>query len=134
MENIESIGMTPIKKEQFCEVLDRTKRFAEMVAEVDNAKLIDFADGHNHPFYYMKSVAKLLGELSGDDIGICEWWCFKHHEFNGISYKVSTLYLYSKERDTYYHYHLNSAEDVWDFIRKVESIYTEEEIREGLEK
>lgn len=134
MENTGFIGMTLIKKEQYCEMLERTKRFAEMVAEVDKAQLVDFADGHNHPFYYMKSVAQLIGELAGDAIGISEWWCFKHHEADGVSYKVSTLYLHSEERDTYVAYELTTAGDVWDFIQNVEALYTEEEIREALEK
>ena len=51
--NINAAGMTPIKKEQFCEILERTKRFSKMVGEVAKVALIDFADGHNHPFYYM---------------------------------------------------------------------------------
>lgn len=134
MENIESVGMTLIKKEQFCEVLERTKRFSEMVGEVDKVALIDFADGHNHPFYYMESVARTLGELAGDHCGICEWWVFKYDEDNGVSTKVDTLFLESEERKVSVRYSLENAGDVWDFIQRVMPLYTDKEIREAIER
>lgn len=119
---------------EFCDFLERTRRFSDMISEVDAARLIDFADGHNHPFYYLKSVVKLIGELAGDAIGVSEWWLWKHHSYQGETYKVYTLYLYSHERDTYYTYTLNNAHDVWHFIHEIMPLYTEEEIREGLAK
>ena len=132
--NINAIGMTPIKKEQFCEILERTRRFSKMVGEVDKVALIDFADGHNHPFYYMESVARILGELAGDHHGICEWWVFKYDENNGVSTKADTLYLRSEERGTEVGYTFEDAGDVWDFIQRVIPLYTDEEIREGIER
>lgn len=132
--NINAIGMTPIKKEQFCEILERTRRFSKMVGEVDKVALIDFADGHNHPFYYMESVARVLGELAGDRHGICEWWVFKYDENNGVSTKADTLYLRSEARETEVGYTFEDAGDVWDFIQRVIPLYTDEEIREGIER
>lgn len=132
--SINAIGMTPIKKEQFCEILERTRRFSKMVGEVDKIALIDFADGHNHPFYYMESVARVLGELAGDRHGICEWWVFKYNENNGVSTKADTLYLRSEERETEVGYTFEDAGDVWDFIQRVIPLYTDEEIREGIER
>lgn len=132
--SINATGMTPIKKEQFCEILERTKRFSKMVGEVDKIALIDFADGHNHPFYYIESVARVLGELVGDRHGICEWWVFKYDENNGVSTKADTLYLRSEERETEVGYTFEDAGDVWDFIQRVTPLYTDEEIREGIER
>jgi hypothetical protein len=132
--SINAIGMTPIKKEQFCEILERTRRFSKMVGEVDKVALIDFADGHNHPFYYIESVARVLGELVGDHHGICEWWVFKYDENNGVSTKADTLYLRSEERETEVGYTFEDAGDVWDFIQRVIPLYTDEEIREGIER
>lgn len=132
--SINAIGMTPIKKEQFCEILERTRRFSKMVGEVDKVALIDFADGYNHPFYYMESVARVLGELAGDRLGICEWWVFKYDENNGVSTKADTLYLRSEERKTEVGYTFEDAGDVWDFIQRVIPLYTDEEIREGIER
>ena len=131
--SINAVGMTPIKKEQFCEILERTKRFSKMVGEVDKVALIDFADGLNHPFYYMESVIRVLGELVSDHCGICEWWVFKHDENNGANTESDTLYLRSKERDTVVGYTFENAGDVWDFIQRVMPLYTDEELREGLE-
>ena len=131
--SINVTGMTPIKKEQFCEILERTRRFSKMVGEVDKVALIDFADGHNHPFYYMESVARVLGELAGDHCGICKWWVFKYDEDSGVSTKSDTLYLRSKERDTVIGYTFENAGDVWDFIQRVMPLYTDEELQEGLE-
>ena len=104
-----------------------------MVGEVDKVALIDFADGHNHPFYDMESVARVLGELAGDHCGICEWWVFKYDENSGVSTKSDTLYLRSKERDTVVGYTFENAGDVWDFIQRVMPLYTDEELQEGLE-
>ena len=131
--SINAVGMTPIKKEQFCEILERTKRFSKMVGEVDKVALIDFADGLNHPFYYMESVIRVLGELVDDHCGICEWWVFKHDENNGASTESDTLYLRSKERNTVVGYTFENAGDVWDFIQRVMPLYTDEELQEGLE-
>ena len=131
--SINAVGMTPIKKEQFCEILERTKRFSKMVGEVDKVALIDFADGLNHPFYYMESVIRVLGELVGDHCGICEWWIFKHDENNGANTESDTLYLRSKERNTVVGYTFENAGDVWDFIQRVMPLYTDEELQEGLE-
>ena len=132
--SINVTGMPHIKKEQFCEILERTKQLSKMISEVDKVALIDFAKGHNHPSHYMESIARVLGELVGDYCGICEWWVFNYDENNGINTKSDTLYLRSKERDTVVGYTFEDAGDVWDFIQRVMPLYTDEEIIEGLER